>query len=103
MAGPLTATDQMAVRTPVTATGHAVLEDRDSTYRFLTAVGQWAGGTTWNDAIPLGRMIADRVVPGMSGAPVIRDSDGAVAGVVSGRYNSKRRRMAAQHRMGCPD
>ena len=24
----------------------------------------------------------------MSGAPVIRDSDGAVAGVVSGRYNS---------------
>ena len=54
VAGPLTATDQMAVRTPVTATGHAVLEDRDSTYRFLTAVGQWAGGTTWNDAIPLG-------------------------------------------------
>ena len=27
VAGPLTATDQMAVRTPVTATGHAVLED----------------------------------------------------------------------------
>ena len=27
-------------------------------------------------------------MPGMSGAPVIRDSDGAVAGVVSGRYNS---------------
>ena len=86
--GPLTATDQMVVRTPVTATGHAVLEDRGSTYRFLTAVGQWAGGTTRDDAIPLGRMIADRVVPGMSGAPVTRDSDDAVAGVVSGRYNS---------------
>ena len=86
--GPLTPTDQMAVRAPVTATGHAVLEDRGSTYRFLTAVGYWAGGTTRNDAIPLGRMIADRVVPGMSGAPVICDSDGAVAGVVSGRYNS---------------
>ena len=33
-------------------------------------------------------MTADAVVPGMSGAPVIRDGDGAVAGVVSGRYNS---------------
>ena len=88
VAGPLTPTDQMAVRAPVTATGHAVLEDRGSTYRFLTAVGHWAGGTTRDDAIPLGRVIADRVVPGMSGAPVVRDSDGAVAGVVSGRYNS---------------
>ena len=86
--GPLTATDRMVVRTPVTATGHAVLEDGGSTYRFLTAVGQWAGGTTRDDAVPLGRMIADRVVPGMSGAPVTRDSDGAVAGVISGRYNS---------------
>ena len=33
-------------------------------------------------------MTSSAVVPGMSGAPVIRDSDGAVAGVVSGRYNS---------------
>ena len=33
-------------------------------------------------------MTADAVVPGMSGAPVVRDGDGAVAGVVSGRYNS---------------
>ena len=88
VAGLLAATDRMAVRTPVTATGHAVLEDRGGTYRFLTAVGKWAGGTTRDDAVPLGRIIADRVVPGMSGAPVIRDGDGAVAGVVSGRYNS---------------
>jgi hypothetical protein len=86
--GPLTATDRVLVRTPVTATGHTVLEDRECTYRFLTAVGQWAGGTTRDDAIQLGRMIADRVVPGMSGAPVVRDGDDAVAGVVSGRYNS---------------
>ena len=40
------------------------------------------------DAVPPGRMTAEAVLPGMSGAPVIRDSDGAVAGVVSGRYNS---------------
>ena len=46
------------------------------------------GGTTRDDAVPLGRMTSDAVVPGMSGAPVICDSDGAVAGVVSGRYNS---------------
>ena len=38
--------------------------------------------------VPLGRMTSSAVVPGMSGAPVILDSDGAVAGVVSGRYNS---------------
>ena len=33
-------------------------------------------------------MTADALVPGMSGAPVICDGDGAVAGVVSGRYNT---------------
>ena len=88
VAGPLAASNEMPLRTHVTVTGHAVLEDRGCTYRFLTAVGQWAGGTTRDDAIPLGRIIADRVVPGMSGAPAIRDSDGAVVGVVSGRYNS---------------
>ena len=88
VAGPLTVTDGMRVRAPVTATGHAVLEDRAGSYRFLTAVGQWAGLTTRDEAVPLGRVIADRVVPGMSGAPVVRDADGAVAGVVSGRYCS---------------
>jgi len=33
-------------------------------------------------------MISSAVVSGMSGGPVICDSDGTVAGVVSGRYNS---------------
>ena len=33
-------------------------------------------------------MTSSAVVPGMSGGPVVRDSDGAVTGVVSGRYNS---------------
>jgi hypothetical protein len=33
-------------------------------------------------------MKSSDVVPGMSGGPVIRDGDGAVVGVVSGRYNS---------------
>ena len=42
----------------------------------------------WDDAVPVGRMTADALMPGMSGAAVIRDGDGAVAGVVSGRYNT---------------
>jgi len=88
VAGALTATDQMPRRTKVTVTGHAVPDDPGHTYRFLDAPGEWAGGTTRDDAVPLGRMTSGAVVPGMSGAPVIRDGDGAVAGVVSGRYNS---------------
>jgi tetratricopeptide (TPR) repeat protein len=88
MAGLLTATDQIPLRVKVTVTGHAVPDDPGHVYRFLDAPGEWAGGTTRDDAVPLGRMTSSAVVPGMSGGPVIRDSDGAVAGVVSGRYNS---------------
>ena len=88
VAGGLTATDQIRLRTNVTVTGEAVPEDPGHTYRFIDAPGEWAGGTTRDDAVPLGRMTSSAVVPGMSGAPVICDSDGAVAGVVSGRYNS---------------
>ena len=88
VAGPLTATDQIPLRVKVTVTGHAVPDDPGHMYRFLNAPGEWAGGTTRDDAVPLGRMTSSAVVPGMSGAPVVRDSDGAVAGVVSGRYNS---------------
>jgi hypothetical protein len=78
----------MPLRARVTVTGHAVPDDPGRTYRFLDAPGEWAGGTTRDDAVPLGRLTPGAVVRGMSGAPVIRDGDGAVAGVVSGRYNS---------------
>lgn len=88
VAGPLIATDHVVIRTTVTVTGHVAPEDPGHTYRFLNASGEWAGGTIRDDAVPLGRAIVSGVMPGMSGAPVIRDSDGAVAGVVSGRYNS---------------
>ena len=87
MAGPLAATDQVPLRVKVTVTGHVVPDDPGHLYRFLNAAGEWAGGTT-RDEVPLGRMTSSAVVPGMSGGPVICDSDGAVAGVVSGRYNS---------------
>ena len=88
MAGDLAATDQMAPRTAVTVTGHCVIADAGRTARSLTTIGRWTGPAMWEDAVPTGRMTAEALLPGMSGAPVIRDSDGAVAGVVSGRYNS---------------
>jgi hypothetical protein len=84
----LTATDRMAPRTAVTVTGHSVITDSGRTARSLTTIGRWTGPATWEDAPPAGRMTAEALMPGMSGAPVIRDSDAAVAGVVSGRYNS---------------
>ena len=87
-AGALAATDRMRLRAGVTVTGHCVIADPGRTARWLTTVGQWMGPAMWEEATPTGRMTAEALLPGMSGAPVIRDSDGAVAGVVSGRYNS---------------
>jgi tetratricopeptide (TPR) repeat protein len=86
--GPLTVTDQLPLRALVAVTGHAVPDDPGRSYRFLTAPGEWAGGTTRDDSVPLGRMTSSAVVPGMSGAPVIRENDHAVVGVVSGRYTT---------------
>ena len=86
--GRLTASDQMPLRTAVTVTGYSAMENPDKALRFLSVSGHWAGGTTWNDTVPLGRVVSTALAAGMSGAPVIRDSDGLIAGVVSGRYNS---------------
>ena len=88
VAGDLTATGQMKLRTEVSVTGHSVIEGSGHTARSLTTIGRWTGPAMWEKAVPTGRMTAEALMPGMSGAPVIRDSDGAVAGVVSGRYNS---------------
>jgi tetratricopeptide (TPR) repeat protein len=88
VAGPLAAADGVPLRALVSVTGHAVPDDPGRSYRFLVAPGEWAGGTTRDDAVPLGRITASGVARGMSGAPVVRDADGAVVGVVSGRYNS---------------
>jgi hypothetical protein len=87
-AGELAATDQMAPRAAVTVTGHCVIARAGRIARSLTTIGRWAGPAMWEDATPTGRMTAEALLPGMSGAPVIRDGDSAVAGVVSGRYNS---------------
>ena len=87
IANAFTTTDHMTLLTQVRVTGHVLVDD-DHTYRFLDAPGEWAGGTTRDDAVPLGRMTSTAVMPGMSGAPVIRDTDSAVVGMVSGRYNT---------------
>ncbi len=88
VAGELTATGQMKLRTEVSVTGHSVIEGSGHIARSLTTIGRWTGPARWEQAVPTGRMTAEALMPGMSGAPVIRDGDGAVAGVVSGRYNS---------------
>ena len=88
VAGELTATGQVKLRTEVSVTGHSVIEGSGQIARSLTTIGRWTGPAMWEKAVPTGRMTAEALMPGMSGAPVIRDSDGAVAGVVSGRYNS---------------
>jgi tetratricopeptide (TPR) repeat protein len=86
--GALTPTERMEVGAPVVVTGHAVIADPGYVFRWLDAPGTWAGGTTRDDSVALGRMSSSDVMPGMSGAPVIRTGDGTVAGVTSGRYNS---------------
>ncbi len=88
----LTATDEMAIPAPVVITGVPDLYDPDHEYRHWDAAGTWAGGTTRDNEVPLGRVEASAVLKGMSGAPVIvQDADPGqryVAGVVSARYNS---------------
>lgn len=77
--------DRTRVRTEVMVTGCADLRDAHQ-YQFLDAPGQWAGGTTRDDGVRLGRLSAGGVMRGMSGAPVL--SDDGVVGVVRARYNT---------------
>ncbi|MFD7078255.1 trypsin-like peptidase domain-containing protein [Nocardioides sp. NPDC059952] len=79
------AADGTRLRTDVLVTGCADLRDSHQ-YQFLDAPGQWAGGTTRDDGVRLGRLTASGVMRGMSGAPVL--ADGAVVGVVRARYNT---------------
>jgi hypothetical protein len=62
-AGPLAATDSVPLRALVAVTGHTAPDDPGHVYRFLVAPGEWAGGTTRDDIVPLGRMTAPGVVP----------------------------------------
>ncbi|MEU2062389.1 trypsin-like peptidase domain-containing protein [Streptomyces sp. NPDC013455] len=85
----LVPTDTFALLTDVVVTGVSEVEDEEGhEYRHLDATGVWQGGTVRGSGVALGRLTSTSLMPGMSGAPVLRLSDGAVAGVVSGRYNS---------------
>ncbi|MFF3324032.1 NB-ARC domain-containing protein [Streptomyces sp. NPDC002889] len=80
-------TDAVDLLTDVVVTGVASVDDPGHDYRFLYATGAWRGWTE-RDGVALGMLSSSSLVPGMSGAPVTRLSDGVVVGVVSARYNS---------------
>jgi tetratricopeptide (TPR) repeat protein len=72
----------------VTIAGFPTVEDEGHDYALLTSGGAWRGPVL-RDGVLWARVQADAVMPGMSGAPVLRVSDRAVVGVVSGRYMSQ--------------
>ncbi|MFJ8028711.1 trypsin-like peptidase domain-containing protein [Streptomyces sp. NPDC096311] len=80
-------TDAVRLLTGVVVNGVAGVDDPGHDYRFLHATGSWQGWTV-RDGVPLGRLSSSALLPGMSGAPVLRLTDGVVLGVVSARYNS---------------
>ncbi|GHF50052.1 hypothetical protein FHX82_003841 [Amycolatopsis bartoniae] len=82
------ASDGVPLNTEVVVTGVSRVDDEDREYRYLDAPGTWAGGTTRDGDVALGRFSSGDVVLGMSGAPVRRVADDRVVGVVSARYNS---------------
>jgi formylglycine-generating enzyme required for sulfatase activity len=84
--------DQVPSHARTVITGVSRFDDRLE-YRFLEAPGIWAGATSRGDGVQgsgirLARVEARAVTPGMSGAPVRRTIDGAVVGMVSGRYTT---------------
>ncbi|MGK5678531.1 trypsin-like serine peptidase [Actinoplanes sp. URMC 104] len=70
--------------------GAAILDEGLSQRHFdvLATNGSWEGPARQLDGTVRQRVKADGVEPGMSGCPVLRVDDGAVVGVLSGRYNS---------------
>lgn len=82
----LAASDEVIPTAPISITGVVRVDDPGHSYRYLDADGRWAGGTTRDDEVGLSRVVADGVMKGMSGAPVLVGQ--VVVGVVSGRYNS---------------
>jgi hypothetical protein len=82
------ATDWVPLTDPVVVTGVSEVDDPGHEVAYLDAPGRWAGGTTRDRQVPLGRLSAKDVMKGMSGAPVRRVCDDRVVGVVSARYNS---------------
>ena len=81
-------TDAVEPFTQVIVTGVAAVDDPGRDYRYLDSTGTWSGGTVRNDDVALGRLSSSSLMPGMSGAPVLRRDGRHVIGVVTARYNS---------------
>ncbi|WP_433043107.1 tetratricopeptide repeat protein [Dactylosporangium sp. CS-033363] len=84
----LALSDAVAANVPIAAGGFARVEDGGHEYGFVASGGHWRGPAL-RDGVLWARLQADAVLPGMSGAPVLRAADRAVVGVVSGRYNTQ--------------
>jgi Trypsin-like peptidase domain len=84
----LAATLTVPLQTGVIVDGVADVPDPVHEYQFIQATGIWQGSTVRGDGVVLGRFTSAGILPGMSGAPVRRSSDGTVVGLVSARYNS---------------
>ena len=74
----------------VVVTGAAELADarEDAALIASSTTGRWDGWGLYEDSVRLAKIIAPGVLRNMSGAPVIRDKDSTVVGLVTGRYNS---------------
>jgi len=87
--GDLAMSDTVRPGTEVAVIGWAAgVFDPDHTHEIHQAVGEWCGLARLDGGTRLCRVRLDALMQGMSGAPVMRVSDGAIVGVVSGRYNS---------------
>ncbi|MFG3020189.1 trypsin-like peptidase domain-containing protein [Streptomyces sp. NPDC048254] len=80
-------TDEVPLLTDVVVRGVAEIDDHGRRYDYVHATGLWQGGTV-RDGVRMGRLSSPDVMRGMSGAPVVRLTDGTVLGVVTARYNS---------------
>jgi tetratricopeptide (TPR) repeat protein/S1-C subfamily serine protease len=84
----LSSTDRVPANTPVLVTGSDDVAGVPRPSQLLSSSGAWQGPGTKDDTVPLSRIAASGVMPGMSGTPVRRLSDDYVVGLISGRYNS---------------
>ena len=71
-------------------TGAAELADarEDAALTASSTTGHWDEWGLYEDSVRLFKIKASGVLRNMSGAPVIRDKDSTVVGLVTGRYNS---------------
>ena len=74
----------------VVVTGAAELADarEDAALIASSTAGRWDEWGLYEDSVRLFKIKASGVLRNMSGAPVIRDKDSTVVGLVTGRYNS---------------